>query len=302
MGEEVTEDTCTGGLIRAILRNGSRNDDENEEEDTERSDTEDDGCNGGINLQKVSGERTAEKQQRRLQHQRQRLHHIVKIPCNDPVQFSLSVLATFDRGPSHLGRLIAVQPLLAEHCQEGGEERSGETGEQNGLDLNYRLGGPGPLRKSGRVVSERRVVNLVDEDSEEGGSLVACVGLQLGVDLDDERGGDSREQTSLMLQFSRRSSNASHGTHEDQGGIQILIIFLQELLIVLLGLFAVFLVELSPIVLMRNYRTFFLTAQTSQQNLGRARNNITRMSAIERPVLHFHSFSALLHLQKRSYD
>ena len=134
------------------------------------------------------------------------------------------------------------------------------------MDFDYRTGRPGPLRKSGRVIFERRVVNLVDEDSEEGGSLFACVGLQLGVDLDDERGGDSREQTSLMPQFSTRSSNTSHGTHEDQGGRQVLIIFLHEFLIIFLGLFVVFLIEFGPIILLCDYRTLFLAAKRCQGN------------------------------------
>jgi hypothetical protein len=50
-----------------------------------------------------------------------------------------------------------------------------------------------PLWESGNVVSERGVIDFVDKDAEEGGSFVAWVRLQLGIDLNDERGGDSGE-------------------------------------------------------------------------------------------------------------
>ena len=47
------------------------------------------------------------------------------------------------------------------------------------------------------IVSEGGVIDFVDEDAKEGRSLVVGVWLEAGVDLNDECGGDSREQTSL---------------------------------------------------------------------------------------------------------
>jgi len=61
--------------------------------------------------------------------------------------------------------------LLAKYHEEGGEERSGETGIQYGLDLNDCIWRTGPLRKGGWVATERSVVHIVDEDEEEGGRL-----------------------------------------------------------------------------------------------------------------------------------
>ena len=55
-----------------------------------------------------------------------------------------------------------------------------------------------PLWESGDVVSKSGVVNLVNKDSEESGGFITRVGLEMGVDLDDECRGDSREKTSLM--------------------------------------------------------------------------------------------------------
>ena len=53
------------------------------------------------------------------------------------------------------------------------------------------------MGNTGSVGAESGVVDLVDEDSEEGGSLLARVGLELRLDVDDEGGSDRRKQTSL---------------------------------------------------------------------------------------------------------
>ena len=55
------------------------------------------------------------------------------------------------------------------------------------------LGRTGPLGKGGSVTSERGVVDLVDEDAEEGGGLVTRVRLKLRLDVEDECGRDSGE-------------------------------------------------------------------------------------------------------------
>jgi hypothetical protein len=88
--------------------------------------------------------------------------------------------------------------LLAEHSQEGGEEGSSETGEEDGLNLDHRGRRSGPLWKGGDIIAEGRVVDLVDEDSEEGGGFVVRVGSQLRINLNDKGGSDSGEQTSLI--------------------------------------------------------------------------------------------------------
>ena len=74
------------------------------------------------------------------------------------------------------------------------------------------------MGKGGRIVSERCVVDLVDKDTEEGGGLVVRVRLKLGIDFDDERGGDGREQTSLQLGQHAYPTTIGE-THEDQSGV-----------------------------------------------------------------------------------
>ena len=108
---------------------------------------------------------------------------MIEIPAVDAVQLALAILAALDGGPSQVYRCVSVQPLLAESCKEGGEERSGETGEKDRLNLNHRAWGTRPLRwDSGNITTEGGVVCPVDEDTEESGGLTIGVLLELGVD------------------------------------------------------------------------------------------------------------------------
>ena len=92
---------------------------------------------------------------------------MVKVPHNDPSQL-----------------------LLAEHCQEG---RDGESGEEDCLDLDRRKGRTGPLWNSGNLAPEGCVVDLAENDAEEGGRLVIGIGLNLGADLNNKCRGDHGE-------------------------------------------------------------------------------------------------------------
>jgi hypothetical protein len=77
------------------------------------------------------------------------------------------------------------------------------------LDIDQRARGARPLRERRNVVSEGGVVDLVDEDSEEGGGLIAGVRLELRIDLDNECGGNCRKQTCLILWLARIRCNDS---------------------------------------------------------------------------------------------
>ena len=91
------------GLVRAALGSCTSNDDENVEDDTGHCHTKDDKCDSDMDSPEVAGEGTTEKQQCALQHQRQRLHHMVKVPGNDTIEFPLSVLAALDSGSTYVG-------------------------------------------------------------------------------------------------------------------------------------------------------------------------------------------------------
>jgi len=63
--------------------------------------------------------------------------------------------------------------------------------------LDYRAGGACPLWEGGGIISESSIVDLVDENAEKSRGYVVRVLLEVGVDLDDECGGDGGEQTGL---------------------------------------------------------------------------------------------------------
>jgi len=119
------------------------------------------------------------------------------MPGDDAVELPLPILAAFDGGSSHVSRGESVQPLLAEHCEESGEERSGETCVEEGLDLDDRAWGARPLWNCRNATTESSTVHCVNNNAKKSGGLFVRVWLEFGVDLDNERGGYGGEQTSL---------------------------------------------------------------------------------------------------------
>ena len=68
----------------------------------------------------------------------------------------------------------------------------------------------GPLRKRGNVATERGVVHLVEEHSNESGGLVGWVWLELGMDLDDEGRSDGGEQIGLGSKSAHAHPSNAH--------------------------------------------------------------------------------------------
>lgn len=59
--------------------------------------------------------------------------------------------------------------------------------------MDHRAGRSSPLWEGGNVVSESGIVELVNENTKEGGGLNTGVGLKLRVDKNDEGGDDGRK-------------------------------------------------------------------------------------------------------------
>jgi len=173
---------------------------------------------------------------------------MVKIPGDDPIELLLPILTAFNGIPSHVRRHVSVQPLLSQHCEESREQRSGEAGVQDRLDVNDHAWRAGPSGDGGNVVTESGVVDLVDEDTEQGRGLFVGVRLELGANLDDESGGDCGKQTSICS-GQHIYVGATCKTHEDQRCVQILVVSFVELLVVFLGHLAVTLVEFGTKIL-----------------------------------------------------
>ena len=64
--------------------------------------------------------------------------------------------------------------------------------------------GTGPLWDAWNVVAKSGVVHFVNENAKESGGFFVWIGLELGVDLDDEGGSHGGEQTGLPSSKSAR--------------------------------------------------------------------------------------------------
>ena len=100
----------------------------------------------------------------------------------------------------------------------------------------------GPSRNGWDFVTESGVVHLVEEDAEKSSGFFVRIRLELGLDLNDEGRGHSREQTSLLSELAYIYPNRFK-PHEYQGRVQVFVVFLHKLLIVLLGFLTVVVVE-----------------------------------------------------------
>jgi len=122
---QVVKGMRSGCLIWTALRGRASSNDEEIEDDTEGGETNDNARDGDVDSPKVVRKGASEEQQRTLQHQGQRLHHMVEIPCDDPVELALPILATSNGGPSHVSRRASIQPLFTSIARKA-ERREAE--------------------------------------------------------------------------------------------------------------------------------------------------------------------------------
>ena len=142
----------------------------------------------------------SEEEEGNLEHERKTLNEEMEGPLLESIALALTVSATLDHRPSCVPQ-VAIEPLLAQHCNECGEQGDQETRvhePSDGDDLAGRifLGG----WHGGDFVWDSRLVEGEEDRTEKGSRLVVRVGLELRVDVDDEGGTDGREQTRLREQ------------------------------------------------------------------------------------------------------
>ena len=114
----------------------------------------------------------------------------------------MTVSATLDHRPARIPQ-VSVQPLLAQHGDECREQGDNQTRIHQARDCDRlarrisldRRGGRSLARDGGLVESE-------EDCAEEGGGLLVRIGLEVGMDVDDEGRADGREQTGLHEQVS----------------------------------------------------------------------------------------------------
>ena len=93
-----------------------------------------------------------------MKHKGQIFHDEIEMPGNHPVHLPLSMSATIDNGSAHLDPGVTVEPLLAQHRNERGEEGGGQARVEDRLDMDYGRVRAGPLREgssiAGRIVPQ----------------------------------------------------------------------------------------------------------------------------------------------------
>ena len=86
---------------------------------------------------------------------------------------------------------------------------------------------------SGVFVRDNGSVEGEESRSEVGFGPFARVWLKFRLDIDDKGGADCEEQTSLRVWSAESSENGNTETHENQGGVEILLVLLHVFCIVL---------------------------------------------------------------------
>ena len=132
-----------------------------------------------------------------LEHYRKTLDEEVERPPLESIAFALTVTATLNHRPTRIAQ-VTVQPLLAQHGDERGEQgdhkaRVHQTSDSDDLAPWISLGG-----WDGRgLTGDGGLIEGEEDRAEEGGRLLVGIGLEVRMDIDDKRGADGREQTRL---------------------------------------------------------------------------------------------------------
>ena len=149
----------------------------------------------------MSAEAASEKEEGDLEHHRETLDEEVQWPFLQPIAFALAVSASLDRRSARIPQ-IPVQPLLAQHRDECGEQgdyqtRVHETGHSDDLVRCVFLS-----RWNGRsLTGDGRLIESEENCAEEGGGLLVGIRSEVRMGINDEGGADGREQTGLQEQM-----------------------------------------------------------------------------------------------------
>jgi len=145
----------------------------------------------------VFAQSASEEEEGNLEHDRETLDEEMEGPLLQSIALPLTVSATLNRRPACVPQ-ISVEPLLSQHCDEGGNQRDQETRVHESSDGDNLAGGA--LLDgwdSGGLVRDGRLVECEKDRTEEGCGLLVRIGLEPRVGVDDKGGADSGEQTCL---------------------------------------------------------------------------------------------------------
>ena len=122
---------------------------------------------------------------------------------------------------------VPAQPLLAQHRDKCGQQRHEQTCIQKVRGCDDFCGGAIPHRgSSGVFVRNNGSVEAEEDRSEVGFGPFGRIRLEFRLDVDDEGGADSREQTGLGALSTLCIDNRKAKTHENQCGIEVLVVLL----------------------------------------------------------------------------
>ena len=188
-----TEDEGRWSLEWAIIGKRSGGNDEEVEEETEGSETDDDAGDNVVDKIEVLGKSIAKEEESGLEHERQTFHDEVEAPGDRPVHLALSIPATIDNGSTYLDPGITVEPLLAQHGDKRGEERSSQTRVNNCFDADDGGLGTIPLRErvicGGWSISKRSI----GDNHQEIVAHFLEVRFELALNIENESRCDCRE-------------------------------------------------------------------------------------------------------------
>ena len=112
----------------------------------------------------------------------------------------MTVSASLDHRPARIPQ-VSVEPLLAQHGDECGEQGDQETRIHETGDSDD------PARRAflkrwndGGLTGDGRLIESEEDGSEEGRRSIVRIGLEVRMDVDDKGGADGGEQTSLQEQ------------------------------------------------------------------------------------------------------
>ena len=164
------------------------------------------------------------------------------MPSDHSLHLAPSIPTTIDHRSMRLRLTITVEPLFAQHGNEGGEEGYGQTCVEYGQDMNVSGIRAVPLRKMGSGF----VIETIGDDLEDGVAHFLIIRFELFLEVDNETSCDGREQTSLLPQKGESTPRLrwmGGDAHEDQRVTQVVIVFFRKVTVMFVGFASVLVIE-----------------------------------------------------------
>ena len=134
--EDGTDDEGERGLEWAVVGCEGRNGDDGVKEETDTGETDDNCSDHLVDGEEVMREGVTEEEKSKLEQERQTLHDEVEAPGGHSVYFALAIPTASDKGSSYVDLGVSVEPLLAQHGDERGEDGGSQTREKDALDMD----------------------------------------------------------------------------------------------------------------------------------------------------------------------